>query len=613
MDPDVMTRMILVEDLSPEIINCIGSVFEVDPELFAEHLNRSGYAGMDYDSPLPTYWTSKAHVSLKWFRPVKQNPKVTELTSAPSALLNMMYPESLFKLTPGRIEWSDPVYGTDGRLREDASRHHAQISTNIFRRSYNLSARPSTRTTTRSGFGVQSSHSEQYTTSARVKDAPEVDWEPHAIPTAWEEKASFFRCSHGTVPIILLLLDPLPSISDFQTPLKPHKTKRGPRSMTPVEAIETKIEMSLPTHPRIPLRIPRNKYNATRHDTGTLKDATRYLLSTAEAINTQAKTVPGWEAFRADPILALLRVLQHDTKAFFNSLERALDEISEDSLDDYLMSRRLQDWRKFMNYFEIEVPTISKSLHDFAAFVFCDGKHANVPRKIQYIIDSVDADISRITSRLDEAYTALRADMQFSESRRNITEAKTVTKLTELAFLFVPLTFTASLFSMSIKELDKGVPAWTFVVTSLGMALLAYGVRLILTSEFLAQSSRGALERFWELRGVQRGTDAPLLTIALLTLREIWHNGGAKLLGNVSLVLFFGSLVVGPIALAWRLTDLDPGFNVAITLFLVLFGLVLAFGIFLVGVGGKFVTIWDHHRGHQSRRARTADSTYSAA
>ena len=387
----------------------------------------------------------------------------------------------------------------------------------------------------------------------------------------------------------MLLLDPLPSISDFQTPLESQKRQR--RSGIDIEGTESKVEvqmeMSLPILSRLPPRFPSNKFEASPEDIRSLQSATRRVVSTRNAICAKADQEPGWKAFEADPILALLQVLQLDSEAFFTSLEWALDEISQDSLDDFLISRRMDDWRKLMNDFQIEVPAIGKSLHEFTAFVFDNS--TELPAPIQSIVDEVDAGIERIENRLEKAYAALRADMQFSESRRSITEAKTVTKLTELAFIFIPLSFTASLFSMSIHELDNGVPVWTFIVTSLGMALLAYVVRIVLTSEFLAQSSRSALERFWESRGVQRGTSAPVLTISLLTLQAIWRDGGAELAGNAFVVLFIGSFILVPSILAWTTTNLDIGFHVAVFLFLIFSSVALALAVFF-GFGDFFGT-----------------------
>lgn len=221
------------------------------------------------------------------------------------------------------------------------------------------------------------------------------------------------------------------------------------------------MDMGLPVVARAARKFPPNKFDATMRDIEQLKRDTSTLISTADAVHIQQDTdIPSWLVFKANPVLALLRVVQTDTKAFFQCLERALDEISRDSLDDYLMSKRLEDWRRLMSDFEIEVPAIGKSLDEFVSFIFDDGKGSEPPSGIQLIIEGVEFDIARVNRRLIEAYAALRADMQFTESRRSINEAKTVTKLTELAFIFIPLSFTCSLFSMQITELSGGVPVW---------------------------------------------------------------------------------------------------------------------------------------------------------
>ncbi|KAK5118782.1 hypothetical protein LTR85_007988 [Meristemomyces frigidus] len=91
---------------------------------------------------------------------------------------------------------------------------------------------------------------------------------------------------------------------------------------------------------------------------------------------------------------------------------------------------------------------------------------------------------------------------------------------------------------MSIRELQNGVPVWTFVLSALVMALLSYGIRLIVTSDFIANSSRGALERFWARADVRRGESAPILTFIALTTQEAWSNGGADIFLRCSIALF---------------------------------------------------------------------------
>jgi hypothetical protein len=252
-------------------------------------------------------------------------------------------------------------------------------------------------------------------------------------------------------------------------------------------------------------------------------------------------------------------------------LEWTLDDISHESQDDYLMTRRLSEWRKLMNDFEIEIPAMAKRLRRFSSFVFRPGEEQGYPEDVGRIMQDFDLDVADAKTRLADAYAGLRADMQFTESRRSITETKTVTRLTELAFVFVPLSFCASLFSMSIKELETGVPVWIFVITALATIALAYGVRFFLGSEFLINSTRRSLERFWVTSsGGKHGADAPVLTIAWFTAQEIWNNGGFAMFASIFKFSCVTAMIAIPMAFMWISEDMGNSFNTAVTLFIVL-------------------------------------------
>lgn len=357
----------------------------------------------------------------------------------------------------------------------------------------------------------------------------------------------------------------------------------------------TPLNMEFPVVPRVPLDFPANKYDASRADIDRLKYATEGSIATDYSILTWTTRVTcgAWDSFVPDPILALLTVVRIDTKAFLQKLESALDEISQDSLDEYLMSRRLTSWRKLMSHFEIEVPAIELNLRSFCEHIFgldldqtqkmaqLSGRTSpdtTLPPEIQAILDDVAIDIKRVEKRLDEAYTALRADMQFAESHRSIAETKSVTKLTELAFIFIPLSFTCSLFSMSIRELQHGVPVWTFILTAVIIALVSYAVRLVVASDFIADNSRRALEKFWARRNVQRGQNAPIFTLIGLTIREILNHGGFSVVIGVISTAF----IVIPIAFLWTTTQLGLSFNITMTLFLLSSGLACAWFVLLM-------------------------------
>jgi hypothetical protein len=167
--------------------------------------------------------------------------------------------------------------------------------------------------------------------------------------------------------------------------------------------------------------------------------------------------------------------------------------------------------------------------------------------------------------------------MQFTESRRSITETQTVTRLTELAFVFIPLSFCASLFSMSINELEDGVPVWMFVVAALVTIALAYAVRLFVGSELLINSTRRSLERFRARTGVRPEADVPMISLVWLVAQDVWKNGGPAT--SIPKYLGVTAAIVLPIAFMWTTESMGSSFNAAVTL------------LVFLGTASMFITI----------------------
>ena len=80
--PQVETRLVVVEDLGPSLINLLGATFDLSPEFFEEHLYRSDYRGYRASEPSPSTWTTsnlqKNYVSLAWSRPGESWTSVIE-------------------------------------------------------------------------------------------------------------------------------------------------------------------------------------------------------------------------------------------------------------------------------------------------------------------------------------------------------------------------------------------------------------------------------------------------------------------------------------------------------------------------------------------------------
>jgi hypothetical protein len=189
-DPSIRSRIILVEDLCSESMEILGTTFELDPEYFAEHLNRSGYEAEDYSETDAERWNTshlgKNFVAMTWCRPLYLNPLLTDWLRAPRKLLN----KDLDCLDGvSSVTWRDPIFTARGKRNRLAREHQLRVDTNIFRRSWSLSAGTA-------GLG------DQLRATDRRSKKPLYELRSTLVPTAWQERASFCRIQEDpNVPI----------------------------------------------------------------------------------------------------------------------------------------------------------------------------------------------------------------------------------------------------------------------------------------------------------------------------------------------------------------------------------------------------------------------------
>ena len=69
-------------------------------------------------------------------------------------------------------------------------------------------------------------------------------------------------------------------------------------------------------------------------------------------------------------------------------------------------------------------------------------------------LESLEKEVKNLSDRAVSTFNAIMATMSIVESQEAIAQAKTVSKLTNLAFFFIPLTLSASVFGMNIKVSD---------------------------------------------------------------------------------------------------------------------------------------------------------------
>jgi hypothetical protein len=131
-------RVLFVEDFTEVLIDTLGTLYGVDPELFASHMASSGSSTLSYNDPPPARWSTakmrKSYYSLKWYRPVRLEKRVSQWLQSP---------KDLAKLDEEGIEWSETTYERRGQdIYETKTHHCVTLNNNIVRRSWPLSSDP---------------------------------------------------------------------------------------------------------------------------------------------------------------------------------------------------------------------------------------------------------------------------------------------------------------------------------------------------------------------------------------------------------------------------------------------------------------------------------------
>ena len=127
----VHLRLIVAQDLSTDLIECLGTSFSISPEMFEEHLVNAGWQNGDYNDQQPETWITrdmkKSHMSIKWYRPVKRVLQRPYSTNDRQRFLDP-------RAQPFR--WTENV--ADARGKPHGVQHESRPTTNILRQDWDI-------------------------------------------------------------------------------------------------------------------------------------------------------------------------------------------------------------------------------------------------------------------------------------------------------------------------------------------------------------------------------------------------------------------------------------------------------------------------------------------
>jgi hypothetical protein len=96
------------------------------------------------------------------------------------------------------------------------------------------------------------------------------------------------------------------------------------------------------------------------------------------------------------------------------------------------------------------------------------------------IFQDLHSQAELLHEKCNQGMTVISNKSMLAESQRAIQQAKLVTKLTIVAFVYLPFTFTAGFFGMNFKELGNGsISLWIFFAASLPLMFITMAVFIL--------------------------------------------------------------------------------------------------------------------------------------
>ena len=291
-----------------------------------------------------------------------------------------------------------------------------------------------------------------------------------------------------------------------------------------------------------------------------------------------------WRSPRDGPasyMVYLFEIVHNDTMNTLRHMEFSLREISQHTLDNSLIQQRLVHWRHLLERFGTELQHLEETLRRFSVFTSAFGySHpvaAESPERdtspIEKLLENSVSQIKFVRQLTTRSHKSLMANMSIIESKRGIAEAESVTKLTELAFFFIPLTFSASIFSMQVKELNASrISIAAFFVLAIIITTASYALRLVIRSQKVIRGQQELLKNIRHDRGLAVGAPIPTGVFIACISRWVWGRFGILTI----IVTFEVALLVTPTAVIWT-RELNYAFKILLTVLLLTFILVASF------------------------------------
>lgn len=597
VSPHVHVRLLLVNDLSSKLIDILGSYLHINPEFFEEHILNAGWCDNSYGGTNSGLWNTTAspgkdYTTIRWHRPVHSisvhpNAAKDALIFDPSTIPdsweeNPSPATHIFHSTKPvvnqlRLPWQAIINDYGFSAWEETATvwttetEHCQLILVLLDPlpliRYRVRVVESNRQIGQTRRPGQAHRGRDTFEGDRGHD-PEDGGRPSPFNlsilgdiTDWCSKLFKLRAPrNGGIEAAPTLASRIEAESHEPTP-DPNQRRVQPIDRDEVQCMFTDSGPRLAIMDRNRIMVPEYRSRLARN--------TGRQQSTIEALKQPQVTQVASRSTELAALDHLCLIVIFDTLRMLRLIDTALTKIDLGMLDDALVQVHIDDWRGVLHRFEVELRSMETSIPGFVDFTLVSRKQKHgtdsAARKstmsFEGLLDRFQREVAVAQKRTKITYRSLMTTMSLIESKRGISEAESVTKLTELAFFFIPLTFAASLFSMQVKELDASrTSVALFLAVAITITICSYTLRLVIrSSSFLG---------FWRLWKEKIRADSQIRPSASIptsaVLKWLWKRVHTHILPLVFLVLT-AALLSG----VWT-HPLQEGIQIAVTMTLAL-------------------------------------------
>lgn len=146
----------------------------------------------------------------------------------------------------------------------------------------------------------------------------------------------------------------------------------------------------------------------------------------------------------------------------FGSMNKSLNKIDRSVANDMHVTQLIGNWRHLLGIWRSLLPMMNDELEENTKVITRRSKDlCNYSSDLQEILDAYGELLNMckmLQERVERTSQALMATMSIMESQNAIKQGHQIQRLTELAFIFIPMSFASSYFGMEVQvsELSAG-------------------------------------------------------------------------------------------------------------------------------------------------------------